>query len=374
MLSLMSEASLGEKIGLLRGLWSRERVFAGPFVVTLDVTRRCNLQCVGCRTHSPWARAKASSDPVSLDVDVEMVSKLCREMKSAGARKLVFCGRGEALLHSRFLELVGLAKASGLNTVLITNGTLIDEPMAEALVDSGLDLLRVSFWGTSREALEGSYPGTKPEYIRAVPALVRRLVSIRQARGARLPRVVMHMILTRLSGADLAGFVESAVEMQADAVSFSPLHSIQGPLAELAPTGEEERELILQLRRVGRRLRSARLEENTEETIRRYEAGPDAPRAVSCYIPWTHPRVAVDGTVYPCDACEWPLGNLHSQSLSEVWNGPAYRSFRRHVLSPSGPDFLAERCDCSYCCHFASNERIHRVYRWIAPLARVGRS
>lgn len=370
----MSAPSLGEKIKLLRGLWSRERAFAGPFAVTLEATRRCNLQCVGCCTHSPWARAKASSAPAWLDVDVEMVSRLCLEMKSAGARKLVFCGRGEPLLHPRFQELAGLAKASGLNTVLITNGTLIDEPMAGALVDSGLDLVRVSFWGTSREALEGSYPGTKPDYIRAVPALVRRLVSVRQARGARLPRVEIHMILTRLNGADIEGFADLAVEMRADAVSFSPLHSIRGPLVELAPAGVEERELMAQLRRVGGRLRSAGLEENTEETIRRYEAGPDAPRAVSCYIGWTHPRVVAEGTVYPCDACDFPLGNLHSQSLGEIWNGSAYRSFRRQVLSPSGPDFLAGRCDCSYCCHFASNERIHRVYRWIAPLARAGRS
>jgi len=366
--------SLGEKIGLLRGLWRCDKAFAGPFTVTLDVTRRCNLRCIGCPAHSPDRKTRAPSDPTISDVDVELVSKLCREMQSAGAHKLVFCGQGEPLLHPRLPELIRLAKASGFNTVLITNGTLLDEPAAEALVESGLDLLRVSLWGNSREAIEGNYPGTKAEYIQAVPAAVRRLISAREARGARLPRVVLHMVIDRCDFADIGSFAELAQDVGADAVSFSPLHSIRGPLAELVPSRDEERQLILQLRQVGRKLRSAGLEDNAEETIRLYKAGPDVLRTVSCYIPWTHPRVRVDGTVYPCDSCDWPMGNLRAQSLSEIWNGPAYRSFRKHILSPSGSGVIDRRCDCSYCCHFGSNQKIHRVYRWIAPLARISRS
>lgn len=202
--------SLGEKVGLLRGLWSRERAFAGPFAVTIDVTRRCNLRCIGCPTHSPVREAKAPSDPTISDVDVELVSKLCREMQSAGSHKLVFCGQGEPLLHPRLPELIRLAKASGFDTVLITNGTLLDGPAAGALVESGLDLVRVSLWGTSREAMESNYPGTKAEYIQAVPAAVRRLVSAREARGARLPRVALHMVIDQCNVADIGSFAELA--------------------------------------------------------------------------------------------------------------------------------------------------------------------
>ena len=45
-------ASLLQKYRIFQGICSVERAFTGPFYVTLDLTRRCNLNCLGCRFHS----------------------------------------------------------------------------------------------------------------------------------------------------------------------------------------------------------------------------------------------------------------------------------------------------------------------------------
>jgi MoaA/NifB/PqqE/SkfB family radical SAM enzyme len=42
-------ADLLQKYRLLKGLCTGDRACTGPFYVTLDVTSRCNLLCLGCR-------------------------------------------------------------------------------------------------------------------------------------------------------------------------------------------------------------------------------------------------------------------------------------------------------------------------------------
>ena len=85
-------ASFYEKIGLLRGLLSGSKAFAGPFAVTFDVTRRCNLQCLGCAAHSPYVKIRSDYDPAVEDLDVEMFERLCGELRTMNTGTVVFCG------------------------------------------------------------------------------------------------------------------------------------------------------------------------------------------------------------------------------------------------------------------------------------------
>jgi radical SAM protein with 4Fe4S-binding SPASM domain len=113
------------------------------------------------------------------------------------------------------------------------------------------------------------------------------------------------------------------------------------------------------------------VEHNIDETIRRYEIGEAARQKVPCYIGWIQPRMKVDGTIWPCNSCQWPVGNFREQSFREIWNSPAYRSFRRETLSPTAAALIDERCDCSFCCHVSDNMRVHNFYKWLSPLSRV---
>jgi len=44
--------TINQNLRLLQGLIAGDTAFTGPFFVTLDLTRRCNLKCIGCRYHS----------------------------------------------------------------------------------------------------------------------------------------------------------------------------------------------------------------------------------------------------------------------------------------------------------------------------------
>jgi MoaA/NifB/PqqE/SkfB family radical SAM enzyme len=360
----------GEMLGLLRGLWSRESAYTGPFAVTIDVTRRCNLRCAGC-TYSPQLERRAVHDSSVDDFDLDMFADLCRELRAMGTHSMIFCGQGEPLLHPRLLDLVRLAKVAEFRTVLITNGTLLDEEKVYGLIDCRLDLVRVSLWASSPEEYAENYPGTHPRFLEATLRGLALLGSVRRSRGRTLPRTVLHVVLNRLNWRSVDVFADLAIETGVDSVSFSPLHTFFGRLTSLTVPDEDEPALKESLRRVAVRLRASGLEHNVETAIHRYEIGEAVRKTVPCYIAWTHPRIRVDGTVTPCGPCDWSMGNLQLETMAEIWNGPTYRSFRKKILNPAEANLIDKRCDCSYCCHVGDSERIHRFFRWVSPLTRA---
>jgi radical SAM protein with 4Fe4S-binding SPASM domain len=256
-----------------------------------------------------------------------------------------------------------------MEAVLLTNGTLLDEEKIHSFVYNRLDQVRVSLWASSPEEYAENYPGTNPRWFGETLRGLRLIGSIKKSRGSVFPRTALHVVLDRFNWRQVDSFIDLALEAGVGALSLSPLRTLAGRLSELALSAEEECELKDNLRRARTRLRRYGLEHNIGETLHRYEVGNAVRQRVPCYVAWTHPRIRVDGTVYPCAPCDWPMGNLREQSLGEIWNGPAYRSFRKKVLMPVETE-LAE-CDCSYCCLVTGNERIHRVYKWLAPLSRA---
>jgi len=55
---------------------------------------------------------------------------------------------------------------------------------------------------------------------------------------------------------------------------------------------------------------------------------------VFCMIPWIHLHAFPDGRAYPCclGESDHPVGNLHTNTMQEVWNSDAYKSMRKNML------------------------------------------
>jgi radical SAM protein with 4Fe4S-binding SPASM domain len=90
----------------------------------------------------------------------------------------------------------------------------------------------------------------------------------------------------------------------------------------------------------------------------RLPADADEPRTeehiegeLPCDWPWRSAYINHDGRVQPCCMLmgdeRGTMGNVHdSGGFPAVWNGPAYREFRRRLLSPHPPDV------CSGCAQY----------------------
>jgi heme d1 biosynthesis radical SAM protein NirJ len=110
----------------------------GP-VVIWNLIRRCNLTCQHCYS-------------ISADIDfpgelsTEEVFRVMDDLKSFRVPALILSG-GEPLLRKDLFAIAERAKAMRFYVALSTNGTLIDEPLAKRIGDTGFDYVGISLDG-----------------------------------------------------------------------------------------------------------------------------------------------------------------------------------------------------------------------------------
>ena len=76
-------------IAFLEGFLGGNTAKAPPFAMVVDVTERCNLNCLHCRRHSPWPTVLRRTRG-GADFPLDRFLALCREAKAWGIRKVFF--------------------------------------------------------------------------------------------------------------------------------------------------------------------------------------------------------------------------------------------------------------------------------------------
>lgn len=107
-----------------------------PQVLVLEVSTRCNLQCIHCFR-------QASRSLKHRDMDIEEYRSILRNAIRNKIERLVFSGWGEPTVNPFILDMIEEAKANGLYVVLNTNGQNLEE-IASELVKTRVDEVYVS--------------------------------------------------------------------------------------------------------------------------------------------------------------------------------------------------------------------------------------
>jgi radical SAM protein with 4Fe4S-binding SPASM domain len=120
---------------------------AFPRVVRIETTNACNARCTIC-PHS------ASSRPITR-MDETLFVRLIDECASSGCREIHLHNFGEPLMDKRLEQRINYAKNRGIKKVKIfSNGSLLDRARAKRLLDAGLDEIKISIDGASKEEFE----------------------------------------------------------------------------------------------------------------------------------------------------------------------------------------------------------------------------
>lgn len=364
-------ATFGRKINFLRSLMGREVAYTGPFHVTVDVTRRCNLNCIGCRYHSKAIEnIQSPGNQEVLDIDPLLFKKLCCELATLGTKAIELSGEGEPLVNKDLFHLITVAKENGFSVTVFSNATLLDSKHIESLINSQLDRLKVSLWACTQEVYEGNYPGTDPKWFNRIVDGLNSLALTKRKQGSSKPAVVVHHPINRINFRTLDTLVDLVQKTGCNGISFSPLKVRRGGLTPVSLRPDEEREVLSSLSRIKKRLGTLGLKHNIEETLRRYEVGESVWQKLPCYIGFITARMKVDGTIVPCNPCNLPMGNLNESSFQTIWNNDAYKEFRRETITRQGLEAMEPHCDCGYCCFLNDNWRVHHVFKWISPLRK----
>jgi MoaA/NifB/PqqE/SkfB family radical SAM enzyme len=360
------------KLRVLRGLFAGDTAYAGPEYVNIDVTHRCNLQCFYCRWHSPLVQMQRLRPEMPKDLSCDTFSALCGALRGMGTRTLQFVGAGEPLLHPRIFEMIRIAKEHQLGVLMYTNGTLLRDGRVRSLLDSGLDVLRVSLAATSSEEYAKKHPHATADEFDRILSGMRLLSRLKTDAATTRPVVELTHPIAREGAAAISTAAELARTTGCARLHFSVLLDFGEEAIRPFTVPDDQLERVREnLRHARRRLAALGIETNVEQVLLRYRIGARVWDQFPCYTAWYGAFVGTDGSVHVCQRSELPVGNLAENRFGEIWNSPEYRAFRRRSLSGEAPASWLRHTDCSFCPHAVNNHRVHQVFRWFAPVRRA---
>src|SRR5262245_53607662 len=117
---------------------TRGEGFQRPYVVSWNLTYRCNLACEHCYLDAGGApQVDADSFADRSELDTEACFRVIEELAAFAPECLTILTGGEPLLRRDILDIVGRASQRGLWVVVGTNGVRVSENVAKRLADAG---------------------------------------------------------------------------------------------------------------------------------------------------------------------------------------------------------------------------------------------
>ena len=151
----MEQLSYGAFSADLHERQAGERV---PLQVSIEVTRRCPLECLHCYNNLPMG----DMDAKRRELTKEEHFRVLDELVEMGCFWILYTG-GEIFARKDFLEIYTYAKKKGFLITLFTNGTIINEQIADYLKEWPPFAIEITLYGRTREtyealtAVSGSY-------------------------------------------------------------------------------------------------------------------------------------------------------------------------------------------------------------------------
>jgi MoaA/NifB/PqqE/SkfB family radical SAM enzyme len=273
------------------------------FSVLVELTYRCNLDCFFC-----YNDLGLQGEPLRTG----QYRAFFEELRDLQVLNLTLSG-GEPLAHPDFLELGAWARELGFVVRVKSNGHAVRGEMARRIRDE-IDpfLIEVS--------LHGANAATHDRQTRIPGSFDRLLVNLREALALGL-RIKINSTLTRWNEGEIEGMLAIAddlgVQLQIDP-EVTPRDDGDAEPLSIAPSREGIARLFAVLAERARKGGGG-------VSVAREGDDIAAPVATEKHCGAGSAGIAVDpyGNVYPCVQWRRPVGNLHHQSIGEIWTGSA---------------------------------------------------
>lgn len=180
----------------------------GPKVLQISLTNRCNLSCRMCSI--------ANSQPKDQELSTAQILHAIDEAQRYGIKEAVLTG-GEPFLREDLFEITKYCHDKGLRSIVTTNGTLINDQMVEAIVNSKISHLHFSIDGLEETNDYFRGQGAFNKILTAVSLLNRR------REKENLFSLGFACTVMDSNVGQLLGLVKLADDLNVDVINFQPL-------------------------------------------------------------------------------------------------------------------------------------------------------
>ena len=323
--------------------------FARPYVVSWNLTYRCNLACEHCYLDAGPGKVKTPAFTDRSELSTEQCYRVIDEIAAFAPECVTILTGGEPLLRRDIVEIVRYGVAKGLWAVVGTNGVKITENLARILEAEGVRGLALSL-----DALDPQ----RHDAFRRVRGAWRNTVE-----GARiLTRVGLPFIVQTTVGAHNRDELEAIAAFAHDELGakvwnlYFLVPSGRGSfVSDLSPA--EYDQVLAQLAEIQRRwaskmLVNAKCAPHFVRTL--LSAGSPAPfpksfggGAGGCPAGTHYLGIRPNGDVTPCPYLPLFAGNLSETGLREIWDSSELFTQirqRNHLGGRCGPCELSSLC------------------------------
>jgi heme b synthase len=313
-----------------------------PKWIAWEITRRCNLRCVHCRSSSSL---EVEAHP---DLSIAEAFRIIDDIAGYAKPVIVLSG-GEPLLRKDVFQIARYGTDKGLRMCIATNGTLVSDEICEKIRDSEIKIVSLSLDG-SEETVHDNFRGQKGAFAGAINA-------------ARLFRkhgieFIVNSSFTKRNQEEIPKVYKLAREIGATAwYLFMIVPTGRGEEIMNELISKEDYEKILEWH--------YQMEKDEKDLLVRPTCAPHYYRIVlqkskeegsrferrtlkfstggskGCIAGQLIALIDVDENVLPCSYFPKPAGNLREQSFRDIWeNSELFRELR---------DFKKYKGKCGSC-------------------------
>ncbi|MEM3238017.1 MAG: tungsten cofactor oxidoreductase radical SAM maturase [Thermoplasmata archaeon] len=319
----------------------------------IELTSSCNLSCKMCYRRF-WSEKTGMMNDSTFKNILDQIS----EFKNLDT--VHFGGIGEPLFHPKFLEYARIIKDLGYKLHVSTNGTLLNDHLAEELIQINTDFITFSFDSSEDETFMEIRGIDKSIVFRNMKNIADKV----RAKNKEYPKLELEIVAMKSNIDQLPKIAELGGQIGVSRILISNLLPMSPELVnEIVYDSEIDQTYINEFLKSSRVNRIGVL---LPEFSLKTERICDFMQKKSTVIGW-------DGEVSPCyrflhsypeyiygrlkNVNRFSFGNVNSKRLSEIWNSDEYQRFRWNVENSAYPSCI----DCVFSnakCYFVSNTDI----------------
>ena len=333
--------------------------------ITLELTYKCNLNCIMCPLAN-WKLKNTSSGDEKLraNLSTDTIKLLVPDLKRMKTRSILITG-GEPFLNKDIVPIIEFIKQNNFYCSILSNGAIMDEHLADALINNKVDLISISIDGP--ENIHNKIRGTETSFEK-IKNTVRLLQDYKLQLNSNKPEIIFNCTVSQMNYKYLAKLIPIAQDLGVKKIDFMYLFftnneqedSIADYLERSKLKPEDQNipdflhlvdvdKFIVSINNLKRLAKESGIVINFSPPLKNKNEinerffNNNSSFCNKCFYPWYSARISPEGDVYPC-SININMGNIKEKSIRKIWNNLKYTNFRKmlkqHKLFPT----------CMKCC------------------------
>lgn len=298
-----------------------------PSNVLFIVGKKCNSRCIMCDI---WKSKENKEESLG------QIKKIINEVYSLGVKNITFTG-GEPFLRKDIFKIINYASEKGLNTTVVTNGTLLNKNLIKQILKSSLKNIYVSIDGT--KIIHDKIRGKEGMFEKAIGNMKNLL----EAKNRKL-RVSIISVLMNQNLEDILDLVVLIKKMHVDSFVMQPIHPQESESA-FNITSDKSDMLVPKSRykKIDRTIdKLIELKKENSDFVENSITYLELARRFlkneilrfECLAGFSFCGIDAKGNVYSC-LYQKPIGNIINYSLKEIWYSDLYNKTRNGMKTCS---------------------------------------